>query len=177
MQVFRVRGVEPGVPRERPLGVAHATHEVVKRTEQVDQRSPQDHAFVRRRAYLVDDGDGVVALEHAQVLVPKQVVERSPVLRDYGRRHFLQHDELRMAVGEARAREPAFVDQGMDVGESFGSRGVDAVLPGFRDRFDLALAEIGEGADVLRRVDDDFLALERRVEVRDDPNPPGVPDP
>jgi hypothetical protein len=126
---------------------------------------------------MVDDGDRIVALEHAQVVVPKQVVERSPALPDYRRRHFLQHDELRMAVGEARAREPAFVDQGMDVGEPFGSRRVDAVLPGFRDRCDLALAEIGEGADVVGRVDDDFLALERRVEVRYDPNPPGVADP
>ncbi len=124
----------------------------------------------------MNDSYGPVAFEHVQVVVPAQLAERSAILRGYRRRHFLQHDELRVAVGEARACEPALVDQGMDVAEPFGSRRVDAVLPGFGDRLDLAFAEIREGADVVGRMDDDLLALERRVEVRDDPDPPGIPD-
>ena len=77
--------------------------------------------------------------------------------------------------GGSAASRPSLI-KAWTLAEAFGSRCVDAVLPAFGDRFDLAFTEIREGADVVGRMDDDLLALERRVEVRDDPDPPGIAD-
>jgi hypothetical protein len=41
----------------------------------------------------------------------------------------------------------------------------------------VGVVEVGERADVLARVDDDFLPVERRIEIRDDPDLPGLPEP
>jgi hypothetical protein len=44
--------------------------------------------------------------------------------------------------------------------------------PGLRDERDLVIGQFGERPHVRGRVDDHLLTLERRVEVRDDPDAP-----
>ena len=48
--------------------------------------------------------------------------------------------------------------------------------PRLSDERELGVAEVGDRSHVLRRVDDDLLPLERRVEVRHDADAPRVPD-
>jgi hypothetical protein len=88
-------------------------------------------------------------------------------------RRQLEPHELRVAVGEARAGEPALVDESED-----GAVLVEhSPLPGFGDERDLVVVELGEGTDVLRRVDHDLLPLEGGVEVRNDADLPRIAEP
>src|SRR5215210_754840 len=82
----------------------------------------------------------------------------------------LRPDELRMAVGETGAGEPALVDQR----EHRAALAVDAAVPGVRDEYDLGVVEFRERTHVLGRMDDNLLPLEGRVQVRDDANAPRV---
>ena len=78
---------------------------------------------------------------------------------------------------KARAGQTALVDQCVDVPEALVERGLDSLLPGLGDERDLRVREVREGTNVLRRVDHDLLALERRVEVRHHAYLPGIADP
>jgi hypothetical protein len=60
----------------------------------------------------------------------------------------------------------------LDVGKALGSRGRYPLLPGDADWRDFVLREVGERAHVLRRVDDDLLAVEGRVEIWNDADQP-----
>src|SRR5918997_4413160 len=78
-----------------------------------------------------------------------------------------------MTVWKARAGEPTFVDEGEDAVFGFA----DARLPRLRHKGELLVAELGEGADEVRRVDHHLLPLERGIEVRNDAHAPRIPDP
>src|SRR5205807_3323239 len=80
-------------------------------------------------------------------------------------RRILQPRKLRVGVREAGARVPAFVEE--RVGVAVRNR-LAPPPPRLGDEIDLVLLELGEGAHVPRRVDDDLLPLEGAVEVRDD---------
>jgi hypothetical protein len=60
----------------------------------------------------------------------------------------------------------------VQVGEAGFARGVRAGGPGDRCRRELVVLEFRERAGVTRRVDDDLLAFERRIEIRDDADAP-----
>jgi hypothetical protein len=82
-------------------------------------------------------------------------------------------DQLRVAVRKAGSRQPTFVDERERRAADIGA----TLLPGVGDGADLLVIEVGKEADVIRRVDDDLLSLEGRVEVWDDPDAPGVANP
>jgi hypothetical protein len=60
----------------------------------------------------------------------------------------------------------------MEVGKTCFTRSSRSLAPGNRDSGDLILAQLRERADVPRCRDDDFVMLEDRVEVRNDPDRP-----
>jgi hypothetical protein len=71
-------------------------------------------------------------------------------------------------VRQAGPGEPALVEEGDCAAVVVPRR------PGLGDEPDLIVVELGERADVIRGVDDDLLALEGGVEVRDDADSPRV---
>lgn len=77
-----------------------------------------------------------------------------------------------MTVRQARPGLTPFVEEYLDVGKALGPGGRDPLLPGNADRRDLVLCDFGKRAYVPRRVDDDLLPVERRVEIRDDADLP-----
>jgi hypothetical protein len=84
-------------------------------------------------------------------------------------RRFREPNELRVRVRQARPGHAALVDQRVDVRRAGCGH---ARMPSFGDEGDLLIVEVGERADVARRVDDDLLALEGWIEVGDDPYAP-----
>ncbi len=82
-------------------------------------------------------------------------------------------DELRMGVRQARSRLGALVHECVQV--AVPRRGPR--LPGLRDGGDLVVRQLREEVAMPRRVDDDLLALEGRIEIRHDAHlPPLVAD-
>ena len=122
--------------------------------------------------------DDVSSKRDLEVLFPQDVADAAPPrfepgqLLEHGRRRLAQPEELRVAVRQARAGDAALVEHDLDVREPFGRRSLAARVQDRRDGFDLALLQLGQRAGVPRRVDDDLLPLERRVEVRDDADLP-----
>jgi hypothetical protein len=76
-----------------------------------------------------------------------------------------------MRMGQARSGCLALVDP-CEEDEAVFPSCAGACPPGLGDEAELRRAEVGDRADVLRRVDDDLLAIEGREFVRDDPNGP-----
>ena len=89
----------------------------------------------------------------------------------------MEPDELGVRVRQAAAGVAALVDQGVDVGKPVVSRRRGPLLPGLGHEPELVGRELGDRAQVLRGVDDDFLAIQRGVQIRDDPDLPRVADP
>jgi hypothetical protein len=87
------------------------------------------------------------------------------------RRFLAEIDELRMRVRQARSGRLAFIDPGEE-DEAVLASCPRARSPGLCDEAELRGVEIGDRADVIRRVDDDLLAVEGRELVRDDPDRP-----
>jgi hypothetical protein len=73
---------------------------------------------------------------------------------------------------EAGAGRATFVDYCVEVSEAFRPCDPGSRLPRAGCGGDLRVRELGQGAYVPGRMDNDFLALERRVEVRDNPDLP-----
>jgi hypothetical protein len=146
-----------------------ASNEISEQDEAVGERAVsrdrRDQALVWTRADRVNGDDHAAASSDLER--PEQLGEPVELLARQ-----LGPDELRVAVGKAGAGQPPLVDER----EHFGLP-VHPLLPGFGDERHLRVFELGEGADMLGRVDDDLLPLERGVEVRNDPNSPGVTDP
>jgi len=90
---------------------------------------------------------------------------------DCGWRLF-QPRELRVTVSEAGAGLAPLVQQRVDVGEACCTGGPRPLAPGQRDPGDLVVAQVGEGANVTRRRDDDLVVLEDGVEIGDDADRP-----
>jgi hypothetical protein len=160
-------GVEPADrPRERlqrPVDVWTAKAQVVVRPR-------RDQELVRRPPGPVN--------HHAR-LEPKRLLREElangtalAALCLDGRRSRSQPHELRVRVEEARARRPSLVDDCVNVREALGQRDDGAELPRARDQRELGLGDVGQRDDVPWRVDDHLLALERRVEVRNDSDLP-----
>jgi hypothetical protein len=74
-------------------------------------------------------------------------------------------------VWEAAPGDAALVDQRVEVAVRLGRA---PSLPSLRDQIELLVREVRDRADVLRRVDDDLLPLEGRIQVRDDADAPRV---
>ena len=72
--------------------------------------------------------------------------------------------------GKARAGGTALVDAARARSRRLRAH---ACFPRLRDRSDLAVAQLCERAHVARRVHDDLLPVERRIEVRHDAHRPG----
>lgn len=174
--MLRIASVEPRVPCKRPLELAELFGEPAEDTEPVRERAAGEEALVRRRAGVVDDGRRSLVLEHHELVVREGLLDPVAILAGDGRRLLAEPDELRVAVREARPGQTSLVDERVDVGEPLGECGADPQLPCLRDSLDLSVRQVGEGPDVLGRVDDDLLALEGRVEVGDDADLPRLPD-
>jgi hypothetical protein len=72
-------------------------------------------------------------------------------------------------VRETRPRLASFVEQRVQVALSLGS---SPPLPGFRDEIQLVVVDLRERTHVVRRVHDHLLAVERRIEIGNDADPP-----
>src|SRR5512132_961212 len=86
-------------------------------------------------------------------------------------RRLVHPDELRVGVGQARSGEPTFVHDRKQFPVRL--RG-PALLPRLGDQRNLIVVQLGERADVVGCVNDHLLALEGRIEVRDDTDPPRI---
>ena len=75
---------------------------------------------------------------------------------------------------QTRAGQLPLVDRCVHVVERGIHGDVPACSPGLCHQLELALAELSDRPDMPRRMDDDFLSLERGVEVRNDPNLPAL---
>ena len=85
---------------------------------------------------------------------------------------FLEPDELGVAVRQACPGLASLVEQRMHVRKARVARGSRPLTPGKRDAAHLLVAQVGEGANVARRRDHDFVMFEDRVEIRDDSDGP-----
>lgn len=74
----------------------------------------------------------------------------------------------------ARSGLPALVDERVEIP---GRLRLAPPSPRLRDERQLLLAELCDGAEVLRRVDDDLLPLEGRVEIGEGAQSPGIAEP
>ena len=88
------------------------------------------------------------------------------------RGRFLEPDELGVAVRQACPGLASLVEQRMHVRKARVARGSRPLTPGKRDAAHLLVAQVGEGANVARRRDHDFVMFEDRVEIRDDSDDP-----
>src|SRR5829696_10281531 len=79
-----------------------------------------------------------------------------------------------MRVREAGTGGPTLVDHRVHVREALAGRGLEPPPPRLGRQLELAIFERGERAHVTWRVDDDLLALERGVEIRDDAHGPAA---
>jgi hypothetical protein len=120
---------------------------------------------------VVDGGDGASALTDDEL--------RAEQLRDALRRlpfdlwrRLVEPHELRVRVREAGAGGAPLVDERVEVAEPVLLARQPAERPRLGDQPDLVVVEVGERANVVGRVDDDLLARERRIEVRDDADAP-----
>ena len=180
--------VQPGVQRHGPFVLA-----------QGDDRAAQER---ERGSEIVLSGLGLRgargAISSSYGTRPAEAArsERSPPTRDLERfvlqhlaegtvallqprklqghlgRRFSEPDELRVTVRETRSGLPAFVDEQVGMRKAGRARSLAPPVPDGCDRCELVIGELGDRAHVPRRVDDDLLVLECRVEVRDDTHLP-----
>ena len=162
--------MEPRVPGPGTRDCLQAADEVAEQNEPVGERAVtavgRNQALVGSGADRVDGRDDV-----ASALQGMLAEQARQLLKLFMRRR--RPDELRVTVRQTRACKPPFVDEGEDVAAYFA----DARLPRLRHGAYLFVAKLREGPHVLRRVDDDLLPVEGRVEVGDDPHLPRVTDP
>ena len=128
-----------------------------------------------------EERDAVPLRDHAlggRPLVGEQRTEpaRLPRLRCERRRRLAEPDELRVGVRQARARDPAFVDERVQVARSPRPRAARARPPRLGDEREPSSASSANERTWRRRMDDDLLPLERGVEVRDDAHLPAGRD-
>jgi hypothetical protein len=76
-----------------------------------------------------------------------------------------------MRVREACTGVPPLVDQRVQIAVRVGGA---AALPSLGDEVELIVGQLRDRPHVFRRVDDDLLPLERRIEVRHDPHAPAA---
>ncbi len=174
--------VQPRVQR-RPLA-EHRFEPADGRGDEPERRSeqralePPGRGLRRRDPRLVGEARGPGAEGDEPVRLGDDVLdpERASLGRDRGRR-LVQPDELRMGVRQARACLAALVDERVHVGEALRPRRLRPAAPCLRDEVELAVVELAQRVEVLGRVHDDLLPLERGVEVGEDADAPGLAEP
>jgi hypothetical protein len=166
--------VEPRVERHRSLEGVEPAHDLGEEPERRgEELAPEpaglrlggcDLRLVRKPARPGAGDDEAVAFEH-------RLPRRQLALGGDGRRRLGEPDELGVRVREARAGTPPLVHERMEIALRMSLR---PQAPCRRDEIELRVPELRDRPDVARAVDDHLLALERRVEVRDDPYRPGL---
>lgn len=189
--------VHPRVQRDGSFRRVQASHGLSEDDEGVREevrleRSPlgmpdrREQELVGKAARVRSEEDEPVLLGHDSRPVHELGGEerteaaravRGSILGGERRRRLSEPRELGMRVRPARAGLSALVHERVDVGKPRRPRGGRALLPGGGDGTELVGPKLGERQDMARRVNDDLLALERGVEVRNDANLParGVP--
>src|SRR6185312_9901321 len=126
----------------------------------------RDYELVRRTARVGAREHEPFALGHD---APPFTVDR--MLRLGWR--FREPDELRVRMRQGGASVAPFVQEGVQVA---GRLGLAPPGPRFSDARQLVFGQLSDRPRVARRLHDDLLPLERRIEVRHDTNAPGVAD-
>src|SRR5919109_5378128 len=172
------RGVEPDVHGRRALRDADAADPLGHEAEGAAEARAREGIFLAipggheelvglaagERAQedepvaLRDDADPLFELAREDAAEDAAALGRlrASLLADEGRL-FLQPDELRVRVLEARAGRASLVDEDVDIGKTLLAGGGGPGLPRFGDELELAEREVGERAYVARGVHDDFL--------------------
>lgn len=143
---------------------------MLRRSDQQLVRRAPGRVGQELHAVRGSDRQGLVFSEEAAERATLDLQLRQ-LRRCFGR-DLAQPDELRVTVRKARPGLSPLVEEDLDVGKAVGPRGRCPLLPGDADRRDFVLRNVGERAQVPRRVDDDLLTVEGRVEIRDDADLP-----